>query len=189
MSGEGTSPTRGLTRQLADRAQVVGHAAHSGDAGIEPATHLRPRGLGVGRRGEMDMGVDQAGQDIEARDVDQLCGLGQGIAVRLDGCDPLAAGDDGQAGPRRRASRPVEQDGAAIGEDLRLGGRGRRLGRGAVPGEKGIMGVGRGGGQSGRQGRQGGAGQPVSEGRHVCVSPNIAIRFGAGMDGEQAGRR
>ncbi|MNR10757.1 hypothetical protein D3C85_1270220 [compost metagenome] len=96
--GRGHFADAGLTRQLADRAQVVGHAAHGGDAGIEPAPHLHPRGVGVGRGGDMDMGVDQAGQDVEARDIDRLGGWGQGGAVGLDGQNAFALGDEGQAG-------------------------------------------------------------------------------------------
>jgi hypothetical protein len=111
-------------RQLAHRAQVVGHVAHRRHSAVEVAAQ---GGLGqsaVRRGGQVLVAVDQAGQQVLAAEVDaaragQVRGLQ--IGVRRDRRDPLALNHHRHVAPRRAAG-PVDQDGVAIdGDRLRLG--------------------------------------------------------------------
>ncbi len=124
---------QGPAGKIGHLAQVVGHVPDRGDPAVEVLLH---HGLGkrpVGRRGQMLVAVDQAGQDIEPRHVDHAGAWRRRIARWADRLDALAPDQDRDATAQRRA-RPIDQGRVAVEDQLvRLGqaGPGRWCASGA----------------------------------------------------------
>jgi hypothetical protein len=88
---------------------------------------LDQSGHPAGIRFEMDVAVDQAGEDETGGKVDQCGSGGRRSEAVLHGDDPAALDDDGRGSPRRPAGT-VEQP-AGMDDGHRAGGNGGRLGR------------------------------------------------------------
>ena len=100
--------------QIGDLAQIVGHVAHGGDPAVEVTLHHCFRPWAIGRRRQVLVGVDEAGQDEEARDVGDPCaGRDFQRRGRANGLDPFAVGKDRHVRTGGRA-RAVDEGRAAI---------------------------------------------------------------------------
>jgi hypothetical protein len=110
-------------RQFGDRAQIVRHDPGRGDPAVEIAAHQRLGPPAIGRRRDVLVTVDQAGQKVAAAEVDDRR-AGRKSARELGvGRDPLdaVAADDHRHVAQRRGAGAIEHGRMAID-----GGRRRR---------------------------------------------------------------
>lgn len=116
-------------RDVAEGAKVVGHVANRGDPAIEiPAQHRL--GLAPVRRcGQVHVGIDQAGHQVLAMQIDDLGlgGLDRPRRVGKDAEDALTSDQHVHVRPRGRAG-PVNKRGVTVEDEV--GALGRREGRG-----------------------------------------------------------
>ena len=131
--GAGNLAGAGGAVQLGDRAQIVGHDPGRGDAAVEVAPQQRLGAAAVGRRRDMLVAVDQAGEEEAAGEIDDPRVAGH---RRREPCcgqhrlDPLAIGDHRHV-RLDRAAGAVDQRRAAIDDALaRMRRRERRIGMG-----------------------------------------------------------
>jgi hypothetical protein len=114
-----------LARQFADRTGVVGHAAHRGHARVQLPAQGRPCCGRIRWCRQMDVRVDQAGDDVLAAQVDDLRPTHVYLSIRQHRRNALALDHDAGPGAGRRAG-PVDQHGVAV--DGARGFRGDRGG-------------------------------------------------------------